>query len=78
MIAFLSGLWGKVAFAAAFLGLLALAVLKVFGAGKAAAKAEATMEALKRTREANAARAQASRPITREEEARDPFNRDIR
>ena len=52
MISFLSGLWGKVAFVAAFLGLLALAALKVFGAGKAAAKAEATMQALKRVREA--------------------------
>ncbi len=53
---FLSSLWGRFApyliLAAAVAVAVVLFIAKVFGAGKAAAKAEATMEALKRVREA--------------------------
>jgi len=75
-------LWGRFAPYLIVAGVVAVAVVlfvaRVFGAGKAAAKAEATLTALQRTREANAARASASRPISKEEEANDPFNRDNR
>ena len=77
---FLGALWGKATPYVIAAGVVAVAVvmfvLKVFGAGKAAAKAEAAMDALARTRDANEARAKASRPISREEEANDPQNRD--
>lgn len=79
---FLSSLWGRFApyliLAAAVAVAVVLFIAKVFGAGKAAAKAEATMEALKRTREANDARARASRPVSKEVEDADPYNRDRR
>lgn len=55
---------------------ITLVLLRVFGAGKTAAKAEAAMTSLQRTREANEARAKASQPVTPQEEANDPFNRD--
>jgi type II secretory pathway pseudopilin PulG len=73
-------LWGRFApylIAAGVIGVaVVLIIAKVFGAGKTAAKAEAAMDALARTRDANEARAKASRPITPEDESRDPFNRD--
>ena len=50
-------------------------VAKLLSAGRAAARAEAGMKALQRTRDANDARVRASRPVGREEEARDPYNR---
>ena len=77
---FLVALWGKATPYLIMAGVVAVAVVlfvaKVFGAGKAAAKAEAAMDALARTRDANTARAKASRPISREDEANDPQNRD--
>ena len=73
-------LWGKAAPYLIAAGVICVAVfmfvLKVFGAGKAAAKAEAAMDALARTRDANEARVKASQPISREDESRDPQNRD--
>jgi type II secretory pathway pseudopilin PulG len=79
---FLGAMWGRFTPYLIVAGVVAVAlvlfVAKVFGAGKAAAKAEATLSALQRTREANAARANASRPVSKEEEANDPFNRDNR
>lgn len=52
----IAALWGRFApyliLAAAVAVGVVLFIAKVFGAGKAAAKAEATMEALKRVREA--------------------------
>lgn len=52
----LSGIWGKAAPYLIIAGVVALAVglfvLKVFGAGKAAAKAEAAMKALQQVKEA--------------------------
>lgn len=56
MPVFLGAIWGKAApyliLAAAVAVAVVLFIAKVFGAGKAAAKAEATMETLKRVREA--------------------------
>ena len=76
----IAALWGRFAPYVIAAGVIAVAVVlfiaKVFGAGKAAAKAEAVMDALARTRDANTARAKASQPISREDESRDPFNRD--
>ena len=78
----IAALWGRFAPHIIVAGVVAVAVVlfvaRVFGAGKAAAKAEATLSALQRTREANAARANASRPVSKEEEANDPWNRDNR
>jgi len=78
----IGALWGKALPYLIVGGAAALAVgiglLRVFGAGKTAAKAEAAMTSLRRTREAGEARADAMRPISQEEEARDPFNRDAR
>ena len=77
---FLGALWGKAAPYLIMAGVICVAVVvfiaKVFGAGKTAAKAEAAMDALARTRDANEARAKATRPISREDEANDPQNRD--
>lgn len=77
---FLPSLWGKalpyiIGAAVVALALLAL-VSKLMNAGRAAEKAEAGMKALQRTQEANVARQKASQPVTPEEEANDPFNRD--
>ena len=78
----IGALWGRALPYLIVAGVAALAIgivlLKVFGAGKTAAKAEAAMTSLRRTREASEARAAAARPISQEEEARDPFNRDAR
>lgn len=74
--AWLSGLWIKFAIAAAFVGLVLLAVLRLIGIGRDQERGRATTSALKRTQDANAARAAANQPVTIEEEARDPFNRD--
>lgn len=80
--AWFAGQWGKALPYIIGAAVIALAVLllvsKLLGAGKAAAQAEAGMAALKRTREANDARMKASQPVSREEEAHDPFNRDSR
>lgn len=76
----IAALWGRFAPYLIMAGVVAVAVVvfvaKVFGAGKTAAKAEAAMEGLLRTQDANEARARASQPISREEEAHDPHNRD--
>ena len=76
----IAALWGRFAPYLIAAGVVVVAVVvfiaKVFGAGKTAAKAEAAMDALARTRDANEARAKASRPISREDEANDPQNRD--
>jgi len=76
----LSGVWGKALPWLIMAGVVAVAVVlfvsRVFGAGKTAAKAEAAMDALHRTRDANEARARASQPISRGDEANDPQNRD--
>ena len=73
-------LWGRFAPYLIAAGVVAVAVVlfvaKVFGAGKTAARAEAAMDALARTRDANEARAKATQPISREDEANDPQNRD--
>ena len=80
MIGVVAGLWGKALPYLIMAGVIGVAVVlsvaKVFGAGKTAAKAEAAMDALHRTRDANEARAKATRPISREDEANDPQNRD--
>ncbi len=77
---FIGALWGKalpyLIVGGVFLFAAMLFIAKVFGAGKAAERAEAGMKALQRTREANEARAKASMPVTAEEESRDPNNRD--
>ena len=53
---FLGALWGKAAPYLIIAGIVAVAlllfILKVFGAGKAAAKAEATMKTLQQAKEA--------------------------
>lgn len=76
----IAALWGRFAPYLIAAGVVCVAVVvfiaKVFGAGKTAAKAEAAMDALARTRDANEARAKASQPISRGEEANDPQNRD--
>ena len=76
----IAALWGRFAPYVIAAGVVAVAVVvfvaKVFKAGKTAAKAEAAMDALARTRDANEARAKATRPISREDEANDPQNRD--
>lgn len=78
----IAALWGKALPYLIAAGAVALAVgivlLRVFGAGKTAARAEAAVTSLRRTREAAEARVAAMRPISPEEEARDPFNRDAR
>lgn len=78
----IAALWGRALPYLIVGGVILLAIMlfvaKVFGAGKAAERAEAGMKALQRTREANDARQQASRPIAPQEEANDPFNRDRR
>lgn len=76
--AWLSGLWAKVAFGAAFVGLLLLAVFRLIGIGRNSERGAAAVDALQRTKDANEARANASRPISKDEEANDPFNRDNR
>ncbi len=75
---FLASLWAKVAFVGAFVGLLLLAVFRLIGIGRKQERGEAATASLQRTQQANEARARASQPITREEEARDPHNRDSR
>lgn len=76
----IAALWGRFVPYLIMAGVVCVAVVvfiaKVFGAGKTAAKAEAAMDALARTRDANEARAKATQPISREDESRDPFNRD--
>ena len=76
----IAALWGRFAPYLIAAGVVCVAVVvfiaKVFGAGKTAAKAEAAMTSLQRTQEANAARAQASQPVSKEVEDVDPFNRD--
>ena len=56
VLGLISGAWGKavpyLSVGGVALVALALFVLKVFGAGKAAAKAEATMKALQQVKEA--------------------------
>lgn len=78
----IAALWGRFAPYLIVAGIVAVAVVlfvaRVFGAGKAAAQAEAAMTSLQRTREANTARAQASQPVSKEVEDVDPFNRDRR
>lgn len=65
---------GAAVIAVAALGL----VSKLLGAGRATERADAATAALRRTREAQEARARASQPISPEEESRDPQNRDHR
>jgi len=64
--------------AAAAIGAVVLVLARAFGAGKASERAEAATKSLSRTAAANAARAEASQPVTSQEEADDPFNRDAR
>lgn len=75
---FLAGIWAKVAFGAAFVGLLLLAVFRLIGIGRNSERGAAAVDALQRTMDANEARANASRPVSKEEEANDPWNRDNR
>lgn len=78
----IAALWVRVApyvIAAGVIGLaVVLVLLRVFGAGKTAAKAEAAMTSLQRVREANEARAWGARAVSPKEETDDPFNRDPR
>ncbi len=53
MPAWLVGIWGKVVFVAAFLGLLALAALKFIGIGRDKERYAATTKALQQSKEAN-------------------------
>lgn len=76
MPGFLAGIWAKVAFGAAFVGLLLLAVFRLIGIGRNSERGAAAVDALQRTKDANEARANASRPISKDEEANDAFNRD--
>jgi hypothetical protein len=78
MPTFLAGIWAKVAFGAAFVGLLLLAVFRLIGIGRNSERGAAAVDALQRTKDANEARANASRPISKDEEANDAFNRDNR
>lgn len=78
MTSFLSGIWSKVVFGAVFVGLLLLGALRLIAAGRDAERGKAATTALARTQAANAARAAASKPVTKEEEDNDPFNRDRR
>ena len=55
MPTFLAGLWAKVAFAGAFVGLLLLAAFRLIATGRKAERAEATekgVEAIKRANKA--------------------------
>lgn len=52
MIGLLSGIWGKVVFVAAFMGLLALAALRLIGMGRDQEKNKANTTALKQAKEA--------------------------
>jgi hypothetical protein len=78
MPTFLAGIWAKVACGAAFVGLLLLAVFRLIGIGRNSERGAAAVDALQRTKDANEARANASRPISKDEEANDAFNRDNR
>lgn len=73
---FLSGAWLKAAGALVALAMAAGVLLAVRKGGRDAQRAEDATRALDRTQDANAAREQASRPVTQEEEAVDEFNRD--
>jgi hypothetical protein len=74
----LAGAWAWMMGAAAAVALAAGAYAAIRKGGKDAARAEAAVDVAKRTRMATQARVEAMRPITKEEEARDPFNRDRR
>jgi len=74
--AWLTGIGAKIALAAAFVGLALLAVLKLIGIGRKAERGEAATKGMERTQEANEARQKASQPVSKEEEANDPHNRD--
>lgn len=78
MSAFLSGVWAKVAGAFVALAMAVSLYAAVRKGGKDAARAEAAVDVAKRTRMATQARVEAMRPITKEEEANDPYNRDGR
>lgn len=74
----LAGAWTWVVGAAAAVAIAAGAYAAIRKGGRDAARAEAAVDVAKRTRMAAQARVEAMRPITKEEEARDPFNRDSR
>lgn len=73
-----SGWQIKLAAAGAIIVAILLAVLKLIGIGRKAEQGEAATKGMQRTQEANAARQRAEQPVTAEEEARDPNNRDPR
>ena len=74
----LAGAWAWLVGAAAALAIATGAYLAIRKGGKDAARAEAAVDVAKRTRMAAQARVEAMRPITKEEEERDPYNRDGR
>lgn len=55
MPTFLAGIWAKVAFVGAFVGLLLIAVLKLIGIGRKAERAEATEKGVSAIKRANVA-----------------------
>jgi hypothetical protein len=76
MPAWLTGIGAKIALAAAFVGLVLLAVLRLIGIGRKAERGEAAIKGMERTQEANEARQKASQPVSKEAEDADPYNRD--
>ena len=74
MIAFLSGIWGKAVFVAVFLGMLALAALKLIGIGRKAERLEATEKGVEAIKRAN--RAAQNVDPSAEAIANDPNNLD--
>lgn len=80
MITWATGLASKVwlwlAGAAAAAAVLAAAYASIRRGGRDAERADVAVDVAKRTRIATQARIEAMKPVTTQEEAHDPFNRD--
>lgn len=76
--AWLTGLGAKLLLAGAFVLVLLGAVFRLIGMGRAQERGVAAAKGMERTQQANAARAEAAKPITKEAEDADPDNRDRR
>lgn len=74
--ALFSRVWLYVAGAAVAIAALGGLFLSIRKGGKDAAHAEAAIDVAKRTRLATQARVEGSKPVTKEVENADPFNRD--
>lgn len=72
----LTGLGAKLLLAGAFVLVLLGAVFRLIGMGRTQERGVAAAKGMERTQQANAARAEAFKPVTPEVEANDPNNRD--